>query len=60
MDSDTVHRRRILACIAREERKRDIKPPRDRPAAFRRPRARIRWDRPLPWERSDGDSVRHR
>jgi hypothetical protein len=48
----TIHKRRIVASIKREEKKRETHPPRDRVVSFRRSRLRVRWDRPLPWEAS--------
>ena len=43
---------RILAAIAREERKRETFVAKDKPARKHRPRKRIRWDRALPHETS--------
>ncbi len=44
------HTDRIRKAIAREERKRELRPAKPAKARKPRPHKRIRWDRPLPHE----------
>ena len=54
MESVETHKKRVLAGIRVMERRRETEVFKGRPLRKPRPHKKIRFDRYLPWEQSDG------